>query len=409
MPVRPESNESVDQGPAASPPVMSGRMGLSAPANWLRSITSGINRRAQRDLIAALNDVASAVSSTISVDEVLETIVERAKRITNTEKAALVLTLDHSDNLDADSLIVRGAREEHPQQWWAAQLQGIASRVFQTGDMSLDLNRENDAWLLCAPIRVKDRPIGLLCAINSRTHKFTQEQVDFLAILGAFAATAIENARLAEQTKYVLLASERDRIAREMHDGISQSLFGVALGLEVCRKQVLRDPVSVSQRLGELQELVDMSRSELRRFIYDLRPVKLQELGLVGAIEYWTQEVSSGKKVHAQVIIEGEVRTLRPATEACLYSVTKESVSNAVRHADASRVEVHLRYTERSVELSITDNGVGFDQEGVAHRREGESGLGLRSIRERVQREGGTLEIESASGHGTRIQVMVPA
>lgn len=375
----------------------------------MQALTSGLHRETQKDLIAALNDVASAVSSTISLDEVLETIVERSKRITNTEKAALVLTHDHSDHLDAQTLVVRGSRDEHPQSWWAAQLQGIASAAFRSGDMHLEMNRENDAWLLAAPIRVKDRPIGLLCAINSRTHRFTQEQIDFLAILGAFAASAIENARLAEQTKYVLLASERDRIAREMHDGISQSLFGVALGLEVCRKQIMRDPAFVSERLGELQEMVDLSRSELRRFIYDLRPVKLQELGLVGAIEYWVHEVSSGKLVQTQVVVEGDQRTLRPATEACLYSVAKEAVSNAMKHSRAGRIDAYIGYEDRCVVLRITDDGSGFDLDAAAMKGESRSGLGLRSIRERVEREGGRLEIASAPAHGTRIEVQIPA
>lgn len=385
-----------------------GRFLTASRRRVMQSLTSGLYRRTQKDLIAALNDVASAVSSTISLDEVLETIVERAKRITNTEKAALVLTHDHSVHLDADSLVVKGAREEHPQAWWAGQLQGIASSVFSSGEMYVDLNRENDAWLMCAPIRVQDRPIGLLCAINSRQHRFTPEQTDFLAILGAFAASAIENARLAEQTKYVLLASERDRIAREMHDGISQSLFGVALGLEVCRKQVMRDPASVAGRLEELQDMVDLSRSELRRFIYDLRPVKLQELGLVGAIEFWVHEVSVAKPVQTQVLVQGDQRTLRPSTEACLYSVAKEAISNSMKHSKARRLDVNIEYDEDSVVLRVADNGSGFDIEAVPASSGSMSGLGLRSIRERVAREGGHIEIASALAHGTRIEVRIP-
>ncbi len=158
-----------------------------------------------------LNDVAAAVSSTISLDEVLDT----------------------------GTLVVRGSRSEHLQEWWATRLPAIAQEAFRRGDTHLELDREHGAWLLGAPIRIKDRPVGLLLVINSRDRRFSEGQVDFLAILGAFAAAAIENARLAEESKYVLLASERDRIAREMHDGIAQSLFSVALGLELCRKQVL--------------------------------------------------------------------------------------------------------------------------------------------------------------------------
>jgi signal transduction histidine kinase len=261
---------------------------------------------------------------------------------------------------------------------------------------------------LCAPISVKDRPVGLLAAINSREHQFTEDQVDFLTILGAFAATAIENARLAEQTKYVLLASERDRIAREMHDGISQSLFSVALGLEVCRKQVTRDPNAVAMRLEELQQMVDVSRSELRRFIYDLRPVKLQELGLVGAVEYWIHEVTSGEPIEGRVGVEGDEGTLTPSAESCLYRVAKESVSNVVKHSGATKFEVVLDYAPEAVALRVSDNGTGFDRESLPEPHDEGMSVGLRSMEERVRREKGRLDVVSEQGKGTTIYARLP-
>ena len=381
---------------------------MGAHRRWYDSLLPAGRRRTQSELIAALNDVAAAVSSTISLDEVLETIVERAKWITNTEKAALLLTEDHSQSLDIDTLVVKGSREEHPQGWWAAQLQAIADQVFASGKMHLDLDHENDAWLLCCPIMIKQRAVGLLAAINSRERRFTHDQVDFLAILSAFAASAIENARLAEQTKYVLLSGERDRIAREMHDGISQSLFGVALGLEVCRKQVHRDPHSVATRLEELQEMVDVSRSELRRFIYDLRPVKLQELGLVGAIEYWVHEVTAERTIKIEVEVKGEPRTLTPVAEACLYRVAKESTSNVVKHAEADHAKITVAYEPDSVVLTIADDGRGFERQVVADISDFGQGIGLRSVEERVRRERGELQVVSSPGNGTRVQVRLP-
>lgn len=364
-------------------------------------------KRPKGDLIAALNDVASAVSSKTSVEDVLETIVERAKRITNTEKAALILTVEHGSALDEDTLVVKGSRDEHPEEWWYGKLRDNAPDMFESGEVYLDQSSDDDAWLMVAPIRIKDRPVGLLAAINSKDRKFNSDQQDFLAILGAFAASAIENARLAEQTRYVLLASERDRIAREMHDGISQSLFSVALGLEVCKKMILRDPRTVAERLDELQRTVDLSRSELRRFIYDLRPVKLQELGLVGAIEYWVHEVTTSGEVRGDIEVTGDACTLTPATEACLYRVAKESVSNVVKHANASRFLVQIDYGPDTVTLVVVDDGDGFDQNADVPT-DRESGIGLRSIEERVRREGGELRVASERGRGTRIEVRIP-
>ncbi len=410
MPPQPEGHAFVSSSDVDASPYPAARSrfpALSFVGRWLAWLAPSARRRANGDLIAALNDVASAVSSKISLDDVLETIVERAKRITNTEKAVLVLTLDHSSTLDDETLVVKGCRDEHLEAWWSEQLRASAPDLFETGDVYLDLNRDNDAWLLCAPIRVKNTPVGIVAAINSKERKFTRDQQDFLAILGAFAASAIENARLAEQTKYVLLASERDRIAREMHDGISQSLFSVALGLEVCKKMIMRDPRTVAERLGELQEMVDVSRGELRRFIYDLRPVKLKELGLIGAMEYWIHEVTSEDTAHGEIVVIGDRRTLTPASEACLYRVAKESVSNVVKHAEATRFAVEIEYDSDTVRLSILDDGKGFDPtQGRAGDHE--SGIGLKSIKERVRREGGQIRVHSDSGKGTRIDVRIP-
>ena len=166
-------------------PRIGGRSAKTIMRGIVERLTGSRSRQRQDDLIAALNDVAAAVSSTISVDDVLETIVERAKQITNTEKAALVLTHEYTADLDRESTVVRGSRDEHPEEWWGAELQTVSSAMFQGAGTYLHLNEDNDAWLLCVPIIVRDMPIGVLAAINSREHGFSAEQVDFLAILGA--------------------------------------------------------------------------------------------------------------------------------------------------------------------------------------------------------------------------------
>jgi len=399
----------VAKRPAEDPAPDRPRAPKLAPAgSWIDGVFGRGRRRPNSDLIAALNDVASAVSSKTSVEDVLETIVERAKRITDTDKAALILTVEHSDVLDDETLVVKGSRDEHPESWWYEQLRDNAPDLFASGEVYLDQGSDEDSWMMVAPIRIQNRPVGLLAAINSRERKFSADQQDFLAILGAFAASAIENARLAEQTKYVLLASERDRIAREMHDGISQSLFSVALGLEVCKKMIVRDPRAVGERLDDLQKMVDVSRSELRRFIYDLRPVKLQELGLVGAIEFWIHEVTSADTARGEIVVTGEVRTLTPAAEACLYRVAKESVSNVVKHAQAQRFQVQIGYEPDAVLMAIIDDGVGFTG-GSSASIDREEGIGLKSIAERIRREGGQLNVASEVGKGTKIEVRIPA
>lgn len=358
------------------------------------------------ELIATLNEVADAVSSAMSVEEVLDVIVERAKRVTDTDKALLVLADEHGENLDPDTIVVRGRRSQHAQEWWQERLEHIGDSVFETGEAVVEEHPDQDAWLLCNPVLVQDRPIGLLCTINSADRPFTLVQREFLAILSAFAASAIENARLAEQSRYVLLASERDRIAREMHDGVVQSLFSISLGLELCKKQVVRDPQGTAERLDELQQHLNTSMAELRRFIYDLRPMKLTELGLVGAVDYWVSEITQGRPVRGRVVVDGDLSTLSPSEEACLYRVAKEAVSNVVRHASAESFEVRISRQNGNASLAVIDDGCGFDTSRIMATDT--NGIGLRSIAERVKRDGGELHIESGGDSGTELRVTLP-
>jgi signal transduction histidine kinase len=366
------------------------------------------HRVRQAELIASLTDVASAVSSTLSVDDVLVTIVDRAKRVTNTDKAILMLTEDGSDELDLETLVVRGRRDQHVQDWWEDRIMESAPAAFSNGVTMLEDEPAHDAVVVYSPIKIQERPIGLLCAINSRDRRFSHEQLDFLAILSAFAATAIENARLAEETRYVLLASERDRIAREIHDGISQSLFSISLGLELAKKQAKKDPGKALERLGDLQEHLNEAMTELRRVVYDLRPMKLQELGLSGAIDFWIKDITIGRPVRGDLEVVGAEYHLGPAREQCLYRVAKEAVSNIVRHSGAKQFTVRVEYRTDGVRLAIRDDGDGFPIDAALEARVEGSGMGLRSIQERVKREHGTFEIDSVQGEGTRIEVRLP-
>lgn len=360
-------------------------------------------RRYMRELIASLNAVAGAVSSAADLDEVLDSIVESAKLATDTDKTVLALTETHSPQVDVETIVVRGQRKQHPQEWWQERLEELGAETFEHPEVLVEHHPEQNAWLLLVPVHTKDRPVGVIAAINSADRPFTDVQVDFLAILAAFAAAAIENARLAEQSRYVLLASERDRVAGDIHDGVLQSMFSIALGLEVCKRQLSTEPDKVAPHLDRLQEDLNQSMTDLRRIVYDLRPAKLNELGLVRAIEYWVHQVTTGTAVRGRVIAEA-LPECDPSVEACLYRVAKESVSNVVKHSGASRFEVVLGGDGDIVTMTVSDDGRGFDVAG-ALEGEGGAGLGLRNIRQRVTRQGGRFEASSTPETGTRIAV----
>ncbi|PKQ16252.1 MAG: hypothetical protein CVT67_05550 [Actinobacteria bacterium HGW-Actinobacteria-7] len=375
---------------------------------WGRAFFARDDERhaSQAELLGVLHDVADAVSTIVDLDHALDLIVQSARRITGTDKAIIVLVDEDSGGIDSDSVVVRGRKDQHTQEWWEHRLGQIVEQPELSAEPLLEAHPSQGAWLLCCPVVVKSSLVGLLCAVNDSSRAFTQVQQDSIAVLAAFAASSIETARLAEQARRVNLANERDRIARELHDGVIQSLFSISLGMEVCKKQIHRDPAAVSNRLDELQVHLNSAMTELRRFIYDLRPAKLVEFGLIGAVEFWVAEVTMGRTIWGRVEVEGALPRMSPSEEAVLYGVAKESVSNAVRHSRGQCVTVSIHGAPDAVRLAVVDDGVGFD---VGRSIDGgATGLGLDSIRRRVEREGGHLGIQSEHGAGTRIEIQLP-
>jgi len=379
------------------------------PADRARYVPEG--PASQGALINALNAVSASASSARTVHDVLNIIVDAAKRFTGTEKVVLCLVDESADSVELDeaSIVVRGSRMEHDEAWWGPWLPGAAAHVFTEGQPYFEVSEPADAWCLAVPVRVQDRPLGILCAINSVSHRLRQEQTAFLSILGAFAAASIENARLAEESRYALLASERERISREMHDGIAQSLFSISLSLELCKRQVMRDPAGVSRQIAEIQELLEASQGEIRRYIYDLRPAKLQELGLAGAIDYWLQKIRPGDAHNVGLQVNGASRHLGAEVETCIYRVAREATTNAVKHAGASRVDVVLDYEPDGATVTVKDNGCGFDVERAAAASNSGSSIGLKSLYERVERVGGEISITSEPGRGCVVRASIPA
>ncbi|MRR12416.1 GAF domain-containing protein, partial [bacterium] len=336
----------------------------------------------QLALITALDSVSASISSARTIHEMLTIIVDAAKRFTGTEKVIVCLVEEDTEHLalDETTLVVRGARSAHLQDWWGRHLAEIADNVFADGRPYFDVDHDREAWLLAVPVRVQDQPLGVLVAINNVTHRLLPEHTAFLSILGAVAAVSIANARLAEDSRYAMLASERERIAREMHDGISQSLFSISLGMELCKKQLTKDPPRAARMLDDLQAQLRTSAAELRRLVYDLRPVKLRDMGLVDSIETWVREATQGSEMRGSVEVEGQMTGIGPAGESCIYRVAKEAVSNAVRHSGGASVVVRLCFRPDSVLLVVEDDGGVLAAAESAGRRDG-LGWGLGTMR----------------------------
>lgn len=361
------------------------------------------------DFIDSLGRVAGVVSSSASIDDVLQTVVDQAKQLVEADKTILCLAPEGRAGetcVDNATVVVRGSVRQHPETWWHDQVRALAPEVCETGRPRLV--HSSGAWLLCVPITSRDRPIGVLVGISSSRWTFGQDHVALLSLLGALAGAAIENARLANRAQSALLAGERGRIAREMHDGLSQKLFSVSLSLEVCQRLLGSSDGELAARLASVQKLVGQSLAEVRRYIYDLRPLNLDRLGLPGSINLNLTELATSAGFFGRIYVEGTERPVDPSAEACLYRVAQEALTNVARHAEARSVTVLLDYREQELVMVIEDDGRGFDVDrAVAAVDEGGS-IGLRSMRERVAAQAGQLCIVSRKGGGTEVRATVP-
>jgi len=201
--------------------------------------------------------------------------------------------------------------------------------------------------------------------------------------------------------------AERQRIARELHDATGQSLTALGLGLSgVLNSCQRREPEQVEHRVRELMELNSTTLDELRHLIADLRPSHLDDLGLASALRWYSKEVQSRVPLEIQVEINGEERPLDSSVNTALFRVAQEALTNVIKYANTSTAWVRLTYAQPEVILQVEDNGVGFDASAPALSNR--STWGLLGMQERAELLGGTFELRSSPGAGTRVQVTIP-
>jgi signal transduction histidine kinase len=195
---------------------------------------------------------------------------------------------------------------------------------------------------------------------------------------------------------------ERQRLARELHDSVSQALYGITLNASAADELFEQAPDRVRGLLRDVLGLADAGLAELRALIFELRPESLEKEGLVGALEKQSAAVQARHELHVRLDIGGEPDLPLVAKEA-LYRVAQEALHNAAKHARAQTLNIRLELTDDEVRLEVGDDGRGFDATGTFPGH-----LGLESMRERTAAVGGVLEIDSAPGEGTRLRARIP-
>ncbi|HKE66218.1 MAG TPA: GAF domain-containing sensor histidine kinase [Micromonosporaceae bacterium] len=257
---------------------------------------------------------------------------------------------------------------------------------------------------LGVPIVDGDEILGAIYLANPNGRsEFTEDDQRLLGVLAAHAAIALTNARLFEQGRELTLVQERQRIARELHDAVAQTLFSLRLTAQAAAALVPRDPQRALAELDTVTALATEATNELRQIVAELRPPELSREGLAATLG---SRVALLNRVHASAIeyTNAGCPKLAPKVEEAMLRVAEEALHNALQHAHAKHVRVALHGDDTHAELEVIDDGRGFDVGEVAasHR------LGLASMRERSHAVRGRLTVESAPDKGTTVRMVVP-
>jgi len=257
---------------------------------------------------------------------------------------------------------------------------------------------------LVIPLKVGDWVIGTLDVHDSKVNAFTEEDTLLIQSLGDQIAVAIENTHLYYQSKELAVLEERNRLARELHDSVTQSLYSLVLLTEGWRRMLKSNgSEKIEEYLNRIGEIAQQALKEMRLLILELRPPMLEQEGLVGALQKRIDAVEKRVGINARVVMEDFIELSAPVEEA-LYWIAQEALNNSLKHAKATIETVRICVEDNATVLEVVDDGRGFDPEAIDQR----GGMGLLNMGERARQVGGNFTIHSTLGKGTIVKVSVP-
>jgi len=263
--------------------------------------------------------------------------------------------------------------------------------------------RKHFGSYLSVPLVVNEKVYGGISIFYHKPREFSDEEIKLAVAFSDQAALAIENARLYEQAEEAAVAAERSRLARDLHDSVTQSLYSMTLFAEAARRLTSSDEQeSVEEYLSQLCETSQQALKEMRLLVYELRPSTLEEEGLVGVLRQRLDTVEKRAGVETQLLAE-EKLDLPKEIEEGLYRIAQEALNNSLKHAAATGVTVRIQIEGNRLTMEITDDGRGFDLDTVTDK----GGIGLSSMQERAEKLNGDIRIVSTPGKGTEVQVQV--
>lgn len=395
------------------------RAAQQAAEAWNRELEARVSQRTfelevrNREL-GALNSIATTISQSLNLNELLRATLNRVLSVVGAQAGAIYL-MDQA----SDELVLELELGTTP---WLAEIagrvplgQGCIGQAAATG-RTVCSSPEAPVQAcdgtapcgptVCVPIRSKGRVLGVMTVVAAGAGLPTQE-VDILEAIAGQVGVAIENARLFDQVQQLAVMEERDRIAREMHDGLAQILGYLNLRLRLAEEMLERgDREALRAELSHSASVTQEAYADVREAILGLRTSISLEQDLVTTLREYLRKFRQNSNIEAELEIECDLPVLlTPAAEVQLIRIIQEALTNVRKHARASHAWVRIRTIGGMAEVSISDNGRGFDLVQSAAK---EGHFGLQTMRERAESVGGTVEFLTAPGRGTTVQVRLP-
>jgi signal transduction histidine kinase len=270
--------------------------------------------------------------------------------------------------------------------------------------------------IYCFPLRSGFNAYGLLMFGYPEADYFTPERCEILEILGRQAVVAIQNARLYqdivdERERMIELQEEtRKKLARDLHDGPTQSVSAIAMRVNLLQRMLAKDPEMAREELARIEDLAKRTTKEIRHMLFTLRPLVLESQGLVAALKAMADKM---KETYSQDVIvevdDGLLKDMEMGKQSVIFYIVEEAVNNARKHAHAPHIWVSLHPIDKEISLlEVSDDGLGFDVANVNRSYDQRGSLGMVNLRERTELINGVLNLQSAPGKGTHIQVYIP-
>jgi PAS domain S-box-containing protein len=376
--------------------------------------------------LAALNEIATIVSRSLDLKEILKEALNKTMEMMRMDVGAAYGIQDgvgpvevqfagHTPPQDLSTYVLQhevdflqvptpsqqiAAEAHQPTVWLVADLPNPEVRQA--------LETEGVRQIIHVPLIVKGKLVGRFSLGARHERTMRPEELSLLASIAQQIAVAVENGILYHQAEQSAAIAERQRLSRELHDSVTQSLYSVTMYAEAAARLLdSGDATTAIEYLRELRDTAQEALREMRLLIFELRPLALEKIGLVTALQARLDSVEARGGTHTELQVDGlqDPDKLPRSVEEELYHIAQEALNNVLKHSHARHTLVHLRFSDAETLLEICDDGVGFVPSAAASA----GGLGLASLTERAQKIGARLDIDSAPGSGTQIRVVVPA